>query len=420
MIQKKTYSVLLLSITSFALSGCGASTSTSTSTVNVHLQNFKLNTGTAVSANQNRKPLTERAALKGGTSRASGYNLASQLVSLKYLFTSIALCQSTDATSAFGFTTESGCTSLYSNSKSVTEGATVSQILSVFNASTDAFDLMSSTDITRLNANAGAATTGTYNYVLVNWAPAIGVSGTVTVPSSPSTTLTTQAYTSIASGTNGGYPTTTQPSMTASPTPSLTYVQSANGGSVFKFQKALTVAAGSSYYLDIIFNPTGVLDGCSAGTTGNITDGVHGMYMPMLPVTAVLRATTDTLVRESYPLTINSTYSMEVDLYYLQSDTTKSIVAAQIVGLPANTDSQTCYTPDIRVFTATTATDGSITLASGTTTASNILTGLVRGSSSSGTTVTFNTSNGDGGVTTALPSGVSTATEGAMTETTYQ
>ncbi len=250
---------------------------------------------------------------------------------------------------------------------------------------------------------------GDYNYAVLTWVPIIGVKGSVTLASGTTLATTPLSATGIVT-TGRGFPTSNVATLSGA-TPALTYVQSANGGMVAAFQEPLTITATNSYVLNIIFNPKGVLRGCSGNNSGNITDGTDSLTMPMLPVTAVLVASTDALMREAYQVVVNSTFSVEIDLYYLKSDSNKSVVAATVVDYPTNNTLE-CFGGDHRVFKLVVQADGSLNFYSGSDTSTLLLSGLQRNATTE--TVTFDTANYMG-----LPGSLTTGTVSSVTTTQY-
>ena len=356
------------------ISACSSSSSTTPTTSVV--ANMKITSAaTKLSLDSDSSDLTA-----GGAAAGTG-----GLTSLKYFITSIQICQSMTTTGT-AFSAQSGCFTLYSGPTDATlnpsGGAGTSpdyKGMSTYAASTTTgyIDLMSTASRATIATGGtvtGAASAGSYNYGLVNWAYPVKVTATIPVGASY---LYTQATTVTNSTTAGGAPTVLANTvMTTSPAAEA-IVPLSNGGTWFKFQNPFVisdadVSAGTAYTVDLTFNPDNLIRGFkgpNAPTNLALNDGVLGatttnaVNVPMLDLSPVPRKSTDSTYVETYTTTsitgTTDTFSLRLELYYNSADTTKSIYGATLRVIPTST---TQFSTDIAKIAfiaanATTATN---------------------------------------------------------------
>ncbi len=239
--------------------------------------------------------------------------------SLKYYLSSLQICESL-TTSGTAFNNPQGCTTLYQQNASN---------YSAYNADsaradsdpTHYLDLMSPTITTTLNHAVTSVQAGTYNYVIATWYRPIKVTGTITLASGSYYTHdgVSDSATGVTHYTGSFLTGPAQESVVELP----------NGGTWFKFQNPFVIAADSaSYVLDLVFNPDRLLKGGAMASNASIQDStaaLHGIYVPFLDLSPVLHKASDSAVKESYVFTGPAQFSLRAELYYLQSDTTKTI-----------------------------------------------------------------------------------------------
>jgi hypothetical protein len=319
-------------------------------------------------------------------------NSASELKSLKYIISSIQIC--TDATSqgGFGYTSTSGCVTLYEGpqisyglddlSTSITQAA-VQQ-----NASSQ-IDLMSTTDLAKLNKST-SVTAGTYNWAIVTWYPGIQFKAEVDVAG---TTLHTKATTSVASGTL--LATTATMSTGAAEE---TFFVSANGGAAFRFASPFVAAEGESYTMDMTFNPEqifGACTGCGAG--GNVSDGANSLYMPMLSLLPVPRSASESTQVETYLVSVDASKKIRIQLYVNSGNNSVYGVGAYLVYDGTNTSPPFGAHDTCRVTSVETNTNGSLKLVNNQF--GTVADGIVRGANG---TISTATTGGCGGTNASL------------------
>ena len=321
----------------------------------------------------------------------------SDVTSLKYIFYAMSMC--TDVTiNGSDFTLAPGafCIPLYDAGLGSTM---VDQ--TTFGDHTDVqIDLMDSTSLATFASKATAnVVAGSYSYVIVNWSPAIGVTGSVDVDG---TTLNPHACVDQVDA-NGLCLSST---LLTDGTPDEAVVQSANGGTWFKFQNPFVISNddvtnATPYVVDLVFNPDGAISAMINAAAnggfnyGSLADGAGGvantMYVPMIQLSPLPRKAAEVTSKETYDITQDNgdpNAITRVELYFQKSDSTKSIYGVNVITLLSNSTKTGATAIDVGAKTAGVTTDdlGLVTLlfTDGTTA---LVSGLARGSDS---TVTLN------------------------------
>ncbi len=298
--------------------------------------------------------------------------------SLEYYISSLQICTSL-TTSGTAFSNAQGCTTLYQQSASSYSAYDADSARADADP-THYLDLMSPTTTATLNQAVTTLAAGSYNYVIATWYRPVKVTGTIALASG--SYFTHDGVVDTATGV-----THVAGSLLTGPAGE-SVVDLPNGGTWFKFQAPFVVAADSaSYVLDLVFDPDRLLKGGAMASNASIQDStaaLHGIYVPFLDLSPIVHKATDSAVKETYVFAGPSQFSLRAELYYLQSDTTKTIYGIDFKTLYTATTSINVTDPQRVFFVAT---------AGGTTQfldyqQAPMLTGFTR--SATGGTVTLN------------------------------
>ena len=312
---------------------------------------------------------------------------ATDVTSLKYIFYAMSLC--TDITingSAFNVPQDATCISLYDAGLGSTM---VDQ--STFEDHADVqIDMMDPTSLAAFAAKAtGTVVAGSYSYVIVNWSPAIAVTGSVDVNG---TTVNTQACDNQVA--NGLCLSST--SLTGG-TPNEAIVQSANGGTWFKFQNPFVISDddvtnATQYVVDMVFNPDGAIAAMTNaqaggnfgyGSLGDATTGFSNViYVPMIQLSPLPRPAAEVTSKETYEVSQTDgdpNATTRIELYYQKSDTTKSIYGVNVITVLANSTQTGAGQIDVGAKIAGVTTDDNGLLTLLFTDGSAVVSGLQRG-----------------------------------------
>lgn len=318
-------SVFLCALAILATAGCGKKKSGGTVSLNVLANSTSTNLENALSVPALADIISPFSTV--------GANTTTQLQSLKYVFGFMSICESV-TTNGSAFSNTSNCIQIYTGP---TVGDGTSSAITPENLSTYAssqIDLMDATSRATLNQSVTLTSDNvrSYNYAVINWYTPIAVKGCATAGASLLCTKNTGA-------TYASNVTTVTPTLVSTATTEAqeAIVVSANGGSFFRFQQPFTITdadidAGTSFTVDMVFNPSGVLTAnASSNADGNLRGSAGSMYVPMLNIAPVPRKGSQTTKRETYlatncPSTTNSG-PYRVELYY-NSDNSSSILGA--------------------------------------------------------------------------------------------
>lgn len=140
------------------------------------------------------------------------------------------------------------------------------------------------------------------------------------------------------------YPTVTTTSLLEGPESEAVVLHS-NGGAWFRFQAPLVVreedvAEGKTFVLDLAFDPDGLVKGASPGGGPSPSlqdDQQRGISVPMLDLTPVPHAESETVVRETYEAQVASggeSFRFRVSLYGLAGDAARTVYGVSMRTLP--------------------------------------------------------------------------------------
>jgi len=289
-------------------------------------------------------------AAQGGSAVSS---IGGGLASLKYFFTSIQICQSM-TTQGTSFSNQQGCITLYSgpadstlNPNGGASGNYTAQANYARTSTTGFIDLISPTSRATLASAYTMKSTdvGSYQWGLVNWAYPIKVTATISTPGVSGSALLYTHDGTTQSDSNGNYINVASTSLSSSPAQEAV-ITLPNGGSWFRFQNPFVISSSdisnkTAYTIDLTFDPDGIVQGSTVAPTngpsiidGSIASPGNAINAPMLDLTPVPRQTSDSTVKETYTCTGTGwTQDLRLELYYLLSDSAKTIYGVSIAGL---------------------------------------------------------------------------------------
>lgn len=376
MMNVQTFLISIL--VSLAISGCGTHTGNGVvAKLSTSLRNASSVTPAAEAmwAMRAISPAGMVDRLAGG--QTVGQTTATSLTSMKYNVLGISLCQSL-TTSGSGFSDEQGCINVYAASPNPAFS---------YNPEDDYSNLADAarnnpsamTDLMNSSARTGLSTTttltsqnvGAYKYGIITWSPVVEVTGDITVGGTVYRT---------SDGTVSGapyYKTTSTADFTSATSDSNAAVVLDNGGNWFAFQNPFVISAddisaGTNFAVDLTFNPDGMMrafpadiaNGCA---TCDLFDASgNGFEIPELGLVPIARHATDTTMKEVYQGSVTGTstggtdnFDLRVELYYVQSDSAKTIYGTNIRVLP-NASSNTYVPPFPTISFLETNTDSTI------------------------------------------------------------
>jgi hypothetical protein len=275
----------------------------------------------------------------------AGQTTAASLKSLKYYVQNVQICQNIE-TQGSGFSSTSGCVTIYSN-PDANQDAYQNYDITTAMADTSEdhwIDFMSETSRAKLTASPVTLTTdnvGDYKFGLINFMKTIKIdaeykdaSGTTRFYTKTPTAaeIITDAADSFGKRQHLTF-SSTDP--TVGPSSEMT-VMNNNGGTLFRFLKPLSITAdditnNSGFKIDFVFNPANY-SGAWGGSGSNCTDGIApnicgGYDIPMGKLAPVPHKDGEAIKKEIYLVNNFSTNSnLRIELYYNDSDTTKSIM----------------------------------------------------------------------------------------------
>lgn len=321
---------------------------------------------------ENTASITVNTLVLGSTTlNATGSSTATSLKSLKYMISSIQVCE--DLTiNGTGYSGTSNCSALYSADlpgalSDSTQDVSMDVINAMQNGDYDSYqiDLMNETSRAKLNVDAQIKA-GTYHYAVINWAAPIQFNAEVAVNG---TTIYSKPTTSVGTGDSRSQSTTTDDLIVAPAKDGV--VISPNGGTFFKFPSPFVVSeedidAETKFVMDLVFNPEGVIR--ATDTPGEFSmsswfKGTNGaMYVPMLSLAPVPRHADDTNSKEVYTLTDANSTTYRLELYYNTADTNKDVRGASLVAMNTQMSDdakiKTVETVDDKLDFTSTATGG--------------------------------------------------------------
>lgn len=335
---------------------------------------------------------------RGGAASASG------LASLKYQITSIQVCKTLE-TRGSAFHNPGGCLELYhyrdadfdydldGDFRPLVELARSRErgFIDLLSPSSRS-QLASSTPITEQHV-------GDYHFGVITWALPIKLTATVAMSDGSSlyTHDGTARFETIGADGFRAYFTESSLPLDRGPAEEAV-VLLPNGGNWFKFQSPLTIsaediAAQRAFWLDLVFNPDGVVKGFTeshaqgALRQRSATGGhLHDITVPMLDLAPIPHRATEQVMRESYRGAValgDASFDLRLELYYVAGDPNGTVYGVDVKSL---VNAQTRAVPPelSKVSFLDRAADGSLTLSAHEHTP--IITGLRRVVGESGST----------------------------------
>lgn len=325
-----------------------------------------------------------------------GQASAANLKSLKYYISGISICKDMTLTGGTSFNNPTGCFSVYQPEVSQDPNyayqpdTDYSHLGDVARGSANGFiDLMDPTSRAKLSTttNITEDDAGDYNYGIITWYPVVKMTAEVPAGSSPSGYLRTAD--GVSSGSRG-FGTDFTGDFSAVEVASEAVVVLGNGGNWFRFQKPLTITEDdvdnkAAFALDLTFNPDGLVkayvagygDGCGVCTLKdtvanpvNPNSGSGNMFVPppQISLIPIAHKADDKVMKEVYVASVEGSnsqgvdaFDLRVELYYLNSDASKSIYGAEVHTL-INASSTSFVNDFSKISFIKTNDDGSVEL----------------------------------------------------------
>ncbi|MBC8071566.1 MAG: hypothetical protein IAG13_24785 [Deltaproteobacteria bacterium] len=282
-----------------------------------------------------------------GPTTPIGQASATELESLRYYISSIMLCESLD-TVGTSWGNPSGCLTLYQ--------ATEMQDYASFGADEARahpelyVDLLDPSTLAGLNQPIaiGPEAVRQYNYGVINWYRPVMVRASVTLDTGGGDPITvfTSDGTVVEDPMFPGAFTNEIVDLTAGPASDGVAMLS-NGGNWFKFQHPFEITqddldAGTDYTLDLVFDPDRIISGMNCTTRGTAFKDEAGraIFVPLLELSPVPRASDDSTWRETYLIHVDdpqlsSAFDLRLELYSRTDDPERTIYGADLKGLIA-------------------------------------------------------------------------------------
>ncbi|MDB4986316.1 MAG: hypothetical protein JWN04_1494 [Myxococcaceae bacterium] len=326
------------------------------------------------------------------------------LESLKYLITSISICETLE-TSGSGFRNPTGCIDLYHHDiggLTYDPGGDYLALGDLARATTDGYvDLLSASSRDQLTGSTvlDHSHVRSYNFGLINWA--LPVKAKATLSMGDGSKLYTHDGHSRAetAGVDHMRFYYTEPTLPLDQAPSEeAVVLLPNGGNWFKFQSPFVITSDDidqrrEFVLDLVFDPDGIVKGFSGNFGGGqisqrAADGshLHDITVPMLDLAPVPHRASEQVMRETYqgPVHLDgNSFDMRLELYYVEGDTTGTVYGVDVKSL-LNAESSAMPPEFQKTSYLERAVDGSLTFSSYSHTP--IMTGLTRVTGGAGQT----------------------------------
>ncbi len=282
-----------------------------------------------------------------GPTTPIGQASAAELESLRYYISSIMLCESLETIgTAWGNPT--GCLMLYEaddvrdyGSFGADEARANPQLY---------VDVLDPAALAALDPQLviGPDAVRQYNYGVINWFRPVMVRASVTLDAGGGdpVTLFTSDGNVVEDGMFAGSFTNEIVDLTSGPASDGVAMLS-NGGNWFKFQHPFEITqadldAGTSYTLDLVFDPDRIVSGMHCTTRGTAFKDENGraIFVPMLELSPVPRKADDTTWRETYLIhvddpSLTSGFDLRLELYSRTGDPERTIYGADLKGLIA-------------------------------------------------------------------------------------
>lgn len=118
---------------------------------------------------------------------------------------------------------------------------------------------------------------------------------------------------------------------------------------------AADITAGTSYVVDLAFNPENPISGnSSVGVAPYFSGQLYSstshdaIYAPMINLTPVPRKSTEVSKKETYLINLGTARATRVELYYNGSDTAKTITGVNLRTIILSTDDEEYKSPSCR------------------------------------------------------------------------
>lgn len=331
MSSKRIFAVFLL----LASTGCGSGVSWFSPAAGVSFDLKLASENTVVSS---VKPRGERTVVSSSTSGLS---------SLQLFVKSITICLNLTVSQS-QFSAGLNCGTLYTGPAGLdqTSASTDQSPLAAQAATTSSnfTDLMSDSARKSLGQSAGGTSlgAGSYNWGYVEWAPPIKIAATLLDTSgNPYFFTEPGATTGTNSGSGYTYVTQSSTSFTSGSSAQTAVILEPNAGSWFRLLSPFTiqqtdVVAQTSFVIDLVFDPVGFATGADSNVAGSVLfDGTNSIQVPTPVFLPIEHSPNDTVMKESYVVSDTSSgFDIHLDLYYVQSDSAKTIRAAGIRAIP--------------------------------------------------------------------------------------
>jgi hypothetical protein len=335
----------------------------------------------------------------GGSAKSGG------LESLKYLISSISICETLDTNGGSGFSNPTGCIDLYHHDVGALNydlGADWTPLGDIARATTDGYvDLLSASSRNQLTGTTVLTQehVRSYNFGIINWALPVKVKATLSMNDGSKLYTHDGVSSSEITGVDNLKQYYTKASTPLSQAPSEeAVVLLPNGGNWFKFQSPFVISAVDidqrrEFVLDLVFDPDGIVKGFSQSQgqgqlSERASDGshTHDITVPMLDLAPVPHRASEQVMRETYqgPMLVDgASFDMRLELYYVDGDPTGTVFGVDVKSL-VNASSNMVPVELSKVSYLDRAPDGSLTFGSYSHTP--IMTGLQRVTGSSGGT----------------------------------
>ena len=116
-----------------------------------------------------------------------------------------------------------------------------------------------------------------------------------------------------------------------------------NGGTWFRFQNPFTITEddisnNETFKMKLVFNPRNIIKGYESSTrTGGVIKDTGSGYVinvPMLDLSPIAHKSSDSVIRETYelhyPNASSPVFDVRLELYYLNSDSSKTIYGVDV------------------------------------------------------------------------------------------
>jgi hypothetical protein len=253
-------------------------------------------------------------------------NAAGELTSLSYLVTAIELCASGTAPDGLIYSLVGACGLIYQAPDfSALPGASVgvpgSGAFQQFSPSV--ISMFDTAQVRRLNAQANLQP-DSYVWMVTRLYPGALATASVAVGSGGS--VVTRSGGSV---TGEGLEARNQVTALTGTAEEAFFPFPSNAVPVRLITPLALKAEETGYVIDLVFDPVGTLGACVSCNGGNLRDGTRGLHLAAPELMPVPRRVGFFARREVYRITVNSSLSLKVSLYFA-SDTPGQIASASL------------------------------------------------------------------------------------------